>query len=279
MTLQHATAGKAPAPALPLQGCSRESGRADPRSPGLRGGSAGAGRASPPWGAATSFPLHGRGRVRACPPPFLLFPRLPNLTLAAACLARAVQPPRPSPVPGSAGILLQGTRGEKGPSCPPPAAAGRSQPAPRLGKGGCCIGAGGAWRALRPGGFRARFKPQENAEMRRRTRKIKPYKIKNTRRRLVCERFHENIKNCPCPVNPPCQRYSFAPFLPSHPGLLCDRGGSTEAPAALPGRPRASPLTFRTSSPPRQRMGGCSAQLQVVGCGCETQAQMHFIAR
>lgn len=113
--------------------------------------------------------------------------RMPH-PCGAASLTRARCPER--------GDVAVGGAGGKGPACPPslppflppPAAAGRSQPAPRLGRVGCCIGAGVAWRALAPLAAERGLNRQENAEIRR-TRKIKPHKIKIRRKDCPANAF------------------------------------------------------------------------------------------
>lgn len=129
MTLQHATAGQAPRYRYLYRDAPGKAGGS--LLPRATRGSAGAERASPPRGAATSF-SDGRGRVRACPPPFLLFPRLPDLTRTAACLTRAVQPP-PRARHCKRRVTAARGAGGKGPACPPPLPSsprcGKAQPA------------------------------------------------------------------------------------------------------------------------------------------------------
>lgn len=163
MTLQHATAGQAPALLLPPQGCSRESGRADPPSPGYarqRGGGA-------PRLRGSSYLLLRRPRTcQGVSPSLSSFSsitrsnagcRMPHPCGAAASRARCRE----------RGDVAAGGAGGKGRACPPSLPPSLPQlrqgaASPHRASGGregCCIGAGVAWGALRPTGCRARVQP------------------------------------------------------------------------------------------------------------------------
>lgn len=163
--------GQAPALLLPLQGMlpgTRVGGSrvAPPAAAALgppfpaesRGGSAGGGTRLGSAGSSSLPPSPDGWDVSGCfspppHPPLSFFPRLPNLTVNAACFTRAVQPPPPPPPPVAryrergdvAGVcgVCGGVWGSRLPSLPL-LRQGAASPAPHRAWGGegCCIWAG-----------------------------------------------------------------------------------------------------------------------------------------